>query len=738
MHLPISLYADNFALFDLVDTGVLVVESQTVLFANQTFTHQTGTTREELIGQQLGAITDTAWQDLSLGQNWADALPWPTRGGGTLWFEVTPTSARLDGRDVLVMTCTNVTARMRAEGAEASMLQMISEIIEGSPVGTFVIDENHLVTQWNRACEALTGMPAAEIVGSDEIWRAFKLGEARPMLADWVMSPVDEEALRQLYPTGFWKSPTGHNTYEAELFFPHLGDTGRWIHFAATPLRDANGNIVGAIETLVDVTQRMQMEQILAQTIAGVPIGMFVLDVEHRVRYWNRVCEGVSGVAASQIVGHKEAWRIAYDAPRPTLADLVLDRADAATFSTFYPDCKLQQLGDMEDSWLVERYFPAMGAHGTWLTFTAAPVRDDGGHIIAVVQTVQDISEQKENERLLDLARQSAEQLVAERTLELESAKSALEIDVARRKEAEAELLRHLSELTSLNMQLHDTQEKLMQSQQQLVQSEKMASIGQLAAGVAHEINNPIGYVFSNFGSLQTYLADILGLLERYIEAEAHLDQPPVREALQGMRKKIDLDFLREDILSLMNESREGIERVRKIVQDLKEFSHVDASPDWQWVDLHRGLESTLNIAHNEIKYRAEVIREFGQLPQILCLPSQLNQVFMNILVNAAHAMEGRERGTITVRTGTENGGVWVDIADNGCGMPPEVMGRIFDPFFTTKAVGKGTGLGLSLSYGIVQKHHGHINVCSEPGQGTTFHIWLPVNQPQENAQEAA
>lgn len=738
MNVPTELHSHNFDLFDLVETGILVVEGQTILFANKTFVHQTGRSAAELVGERLSKVSDAAWEDLSLGQNWADALPWPARNGSTLWFEVTPVEAQFGGRQVLVMTCTNVTARMRAEGAEASMLQMISEIIEGSPVGTFVIDEDHVVTQWNRACEALTGMPATDIVGSDEAWRAFGLDEPRPMLADWVMSPIDEASLRQLYPSGFWKSLSGDNTYEAELFFPRLGDGGRWLHFAATPLRDANGNTVGAIETLIDVTQRVQIEQVLAQTISSVPIGMFVLDVGHGVRYWNRVCESLSGISAQQVLGRTEAWRIAYDTPRPTLADLIIDQASEEELRARYDGDKLQRLGYVDGAWEVVDFFPLVGPRGAWLRLTAAPVRDDGGRIIAAVETLSDISAQKENERLLDLARVSAEQLVTERTLELEKAKSALEVDVARRKEVEAELLRHLTELTSLNMQLHDTQEKLMHSQQQLVQSEKMASIGQLAAGVAHEINNPIGYVFSNFGSLQTYLADILALLTRYMEAEDQLADPALRQALQATRKEIDLDFLREDILALMNESREGIERVRKIVQDLKEFSHVDASPDWQWADLHRGLESTLNIAHNEIKYRAEVIREFGQLPQIQCLPSQLNQVFMNILVNAAHAMEDRTRGTITVRTGTENQGVWVEVSDTGCGMTPEVLGRIFDPFFTTKAVGKGTGLGLSLSYGIVQKHHGRIDAHSTPGAGTTFRIWLPISQPDTIKQEAA
>jgi signal transduction histidine kinase len=281
-------------------------------------------------------------------------------------------------------------------------------------------------------------------------------------------------------------------------------------------------------------------------------------------------------------------------------------------------------------------------------------------------------------------------------------------------------LVRSNDELTRLNA-------KLKRAQDQLMQSEKLASIGQLAAGVAHEINNPVGYVFSNFGTLEKYLADLFRVLEAYEQAEGQLAGSAAGARLAALRAEIELDYLKQDVPALMNESREGIKRVRKIVQDLKEFSHVDTKQDWEWINLHQGIDSTLNIVNNEIKYKAEVVKHYGDLPDVQCLPSEINQVFMNLLVNAAHAVH-KERGTITVRTGVHGSEqVWVEIEDDGCGIPKENLSRIFDPFFTTKPVGKGTGLGLSLSYGILQKHGGRLEVDSEPGRGTRFRVTIPV-----------
>jgi two-component system, NtrC family, sensor kinase len=198
---------------------------------------------------------------------------------------------------------------------------------------------------------------------------------------------------------------------------------------------------------------------------------------------------------------------------------------------------------------------------------------------------------------------------------------------------------------------------------------------------------------------------------------------------LANMRAAIDLDFLREDIPVLMSESKEGIARVRHIVQDLKDFSRVDDSQEWVWANLHAGIDSTLNIVANEVKYKADVVKRYGELPDIECLPSQLNQVIMNLVVNAAHAI-GDKRGEIAIATGCgDKDTVWIAVSDNGSGIDPAILSRIFDPFFTTKVIGKGTGLGLSLSYGIVQKHGGQIEVDSVPGQGTTFRVTLPMRQ---------
>jgi len=266
------------------------------------------------------------------------------------------------------------------------------------------------------------------------------------------------------------------------------------------------------------------------------------------------------------------------------------------------------------------------------------------------------------------------------------------------------------------------------QLEDQLVQSEKLASLGQMAAGVAHEINNPIGFISSNLGTLSSYFNHLQEMLDAYRRAEEAIGSTERLERLKSLRERIELDFLMEDIPLLIKESKEGIDRVGQIVKDLKDFSRVDASQQWQWANLRHGIDSTLNIVANELKYKADVVKEYQDLPEIECLPSQINQVIMNLIVNAAQSM-GPERGTITLRNGIEGESVWLEVADTGSGIAPESLQKIFDPFFTTKPIGQGTGLGLSLSYGIVKKHRGDISVRSEVGVGTTFRVQLPVRQ---------
>jgi signal transduction histidine kinase len=278
--------------------------------------------------------------------------------------------------------------------------------------------------------------------------------------------------------------------------------------------------------------------------------------------------------------------------------------------------------------------------------------------------------------------------------------------------------------MTSLSHQQADPallNKRLEEAKRQLMQSEKLAAIGQLAAGVAHEINNPVGYVYSNLQTLEGYLTDLFRLTDAVDSAES-LDD------LQLIKKNLDYDYLREDLKDLISESREGIERVKTIIAAMKDFSYIEEE-DFKPADIHKGIETTLNVVNNELKYKAEVVRDFDELPNVECIISQINQVIMNLLVNAAHAIE--DFGQIHIRTRPSGDNVIIEIEDTGQGISEENLNRIFEPFFTTKPIGKGTGLGLSLSFNIIEKHNGRIDVDSRPGNGTCFRIILPINQPQ-------
>jgi signal transduction histidine kinase len=270
---------------------------------------------------------------------------------------------------------------------------------------------------------------------------------------------------------------------------------------------------------------------------------------------------------------------------------------------------------------------------------------------------------------------------------------------------------------------------RLEEAQRQLLQADRLSTLGQLAAGVAHEINNPIGYVQSNLETLRDYVSSLFRLIGMQESAlrKMGMSQPGHLQQIEKVRQEIDFDFLAKDLPTLLAESQEGISRVRKIIQDLREFSRAGHAETWAQTDIHPGIDSTINIVWNELKYKVELIKQYGDLPPVECLPSQLNQVFMNILVNAGHAIDGH--GQITIATRAAGDFVYIEISDNGKGIAHEHLPRIFEPFFTTKPVGKGTGLGLSISYGIVRKHGGEIDVRSELGVGTTFVIKLPIHQ---------
>ena len=288
-------------------------------------------------------------------------------------------------------------------------------------------------------------------------------------------------------------------------------------------------------------------------------------------------------------------------------------------------------------------------------------------------------------------------------------------------------------ELIKKNKKLDETLVHLKATQSQILQSEKMASIGQLAAGVAHEINNPIGFIGSNLDALSDYMKDVDALIAYYQKLGKILkksDQKSLSDEIKKQvqtvfehEKDIEIDYLIKDIPELLSDCKDGTDRVGKIVGDLKSFAH-PGNDQQMLIDINKGLESTLNVVNNEIKYKATVTKDFGQVPMVEGFPQKLNQVFMNILVNAAQAI--KEKGEIKIQTKKEGKYVVVTISDNGCGIEKENLSKIFDPFFTTKEIGQGTGLGMNIAYNIVEEHKGKIDVKSVVGKGTIFTIILP------------
>jgi signal transduction histidine kinase len=276
-------------------------------------------------------------------------------------------------------------------------------------------------------------------------------------------------------------------------------------------------------------------------------------------------------------------------------------------------------------------------------------------------------------------------------------------------------------QLRATNEELETAYRNLQATQMQLIQREKMASVGQLVAGVAHELNNPIGFVSSNAATLEDFVGRLRAIVEAYRGAAiADAD----RERIEQQWSALKVDYVLRYLDPMIHGIREGAERTRKIVRDLRVFART-TDEAWQAVDLHEELESSLTLLSHLLKDRVTVHRKYGDLPSVECIRSQIDQVFLNVLANAAQAISGP--GAITIETRQEPGTAIVAVSDTGPGIPPDVLGRVFDPFFTTKPVGEGTGLGLSISYEIVKKHDGEMTAASAPGQGATFVIRIPI-----------
>jgi PAS domain S-box-containing protein len=455
--------------------------------------------------------------------------------------------------------------------------------------------------------------------------------------------------------------------YEASIPVP--GGEPIWFISHAGPVR-RDGRVTEALLINLDITERRRAEEalrkgerFLSDMFSSIQDGISILDPDLRIVRVNSVMESWYG-HAMPLVG-KKCYEAYHGRSEP--CEGCPSRQTLKTREKAYEVVPKTGPGGRVEGWLDLYTFPLVDAAT--------------GEMRGVIEYVRDITE-----------RRRAEEALRESTHHLEQA-----------------------------------HQRLQENQAQLVQSEKMAALGLLAAGVAHEINNPVGFVMSNIGTLGDYVGVYKRLLEAYealAEASTEADRKAALERIAAIRREEDLSYVQKDVDALLRESQDGANRVKEIIQALRSFARADEGEPVE-VDLNAGIEATIKVVWNELKYKCRLTRRLGPVPRVTGYPGQLNQVFLNLILNAAQAIA--EQGEITVETAAADGHAVVRVSDNGVGIPPENLSKLFTPFFTTKPVGKGTGLGLSISYNIVRKHRGTIDVRSEVGRGTTFTVRLPL-----------
>lgn len=608
-----------------------------------------------------------------------------TATGAVRYLELTARCLSTPHGKRVIVSCQDLSDMRHVQVSLFEVSRAMHQILENNPVPVFVIDKEHRVTHWNVACSQLTGVASMDMVGSSEAWRPF-YAEPRPLVVDLIVDAIVSERPQRLDGDNLRPSRLVDGAYETEEFFSHFGERGRWIFCTSAPLLDSQGKVVGAIATLIDITERHEVEE--QQRRHQVEL---VRTVEERTTELSRSNQELAALMENASIG------IVYSNGRHIL------RSNRKFSEVFELSSTEQQ------EVIASRFFSSRSAYEE-LVNTATPVLSEGRPLM------------HEMEMITARGNRIWVQIIAYPANPADPS-----VGVWWLLQDRSEVMRAQRELVENYREITNAHKRLEEAQDQLLQSEKMASVGLLAAGVAHEINNPVGFVSSNLGSLRRYIEPLLVLIGLYDKLDLSSLAPEFSQQIWQLQKQADLEFIREDLPQLLKESEEGLGRVKKIVQDLKDFSRVDHS-DWQEADINVGLESTLNVVRNEIRYRAEVKKDYGELPLVRCLAGQINQVFMNLIVNAAHAID--KHGEIRLRTYRDDRWVCVEVSDSGCGISPEMQRRIFDPFFTTKPVGQGTGLGLSVSFSIVQKHGGRIEVESALDQGSCFKVWLPIDGP--------
>jgi len=657
----------------------------------------------------------------------------------------------------------------------------IEGIIEGTPIPIFVIDRNHRIILWNRACEELTGFRAGEMIGTDGQYLPF-YGEKRPVIADLIVNN-DIEGLKKYYGDKVVKSSVIEGAYEASDFYENLGGKRRHLYFLATPIYDEKGEIIAAIETLQDVTREREMELSLKEhaeslkgeleknvqlrsTIEGIiegsPIPIFVIDRNHRIILWNRACEELTGFRAGEMIGTDGQYRPFYAEKRPVIADLIVDR-DVQGLEKYYGKKQVHQSSVIEGAYEASDFYETLGGRKRrHLYFLAAPIYDEKGEIIAAIETLQDVTREREMElnlkeyaetlrneldenitlrkdienlynylqsildsspdRIFDLASDGIIHYVSrdfdtgkmkgrhfselvdperrayllERWAEIKRGiYKPFEIQVSDKDGSKRDLLITARPIKGTNrfiiVQRDITDFKDLE--QKFYDSQKLAAVGQLSAGIAHEVRNPLS---------------------------------SIKMSLQILEKRMNPQG--NDLKRFRIAQRE-VEHLEKLVSDILVFAR-PAEPEMTQGDINQFLKYSLNLAEKEIADKHIRIdnRFDDKIPPLLFDSAMLKQAFLNLYLNAIDAMEAG--GVLSISSRLIDGygkSVSIEVADNGAGIEENVLPHIFNPFFTTKNY--GTGLGLSQVKKIVDLHSGIVGITSKRGAGTKVTITLPVKQ---------
>ena len=550
----------------------------------------------------------------------------------------------------------------------------------------------------------------------------WSLGElqTQPYL-DWI-HPDDVAMTRE----HLWALLEGErDTVTYKNRFRSRNNLYRWLRWQVTfcPERQlfyANVQDLGerpgcSLDRLQPHTQFNSPEEHFRLLVEGVKdYAIYMLDRHGRIISWNQGAQRINGWSEGEILGESIDRFFTPEQIAARTPATLLDRAILH--------------GRVEyENWRMRRDGSRFWAH-----VTISSLRNESGELLGFATVTRDITEQNLASEALQKARDELEKRVEERTIELTEANATLQEEVKMRKRTASALRQSKNSLKRQARQLEKTLRELQTTQAQLIHTEKMSSLGQLVAGIAHEINNPVNFIHGNLSYLEAYTEELIESIDLYRQHDDGLE-PKLRERL----RELDLDFMRRDIPKILASMKVGTQRITHIVRSLRNFSRHDES-QCKKVDIHEGIESALSLLSYQLNTagdRIQVIKEYGELPRVECYASQLNQVFMNVLANAIDALSSQReddrrvgKAIVCIQTQMKEKTVAIHISDNGIGMSEEVRTRIFDPFFTLKPVGKGTGLGLSTSYDIVVNQHGGTLTCvSAPGQGTTLSLEIPI-----------